>query len=88
MRCSPGVKNGRALQIIKYMNTSQIELQFFLAAFAEMVILSTLIATLRTRKRQTRKRYRILISLEVFAFWLLGTLLLAIGLALWISTDL
>ena len=70
------------------MDTSQIELHFFLAAFAEMVILSALIATVRTRKKQTRKKFRILILLEVFALWLLGTLLLAIGIVLWLSADL
>jgi hypothetical protein len=55
-------KTGRSLQIIEYMDTSQIELHFFLASFAEMVILSALVATIRARKKQTRKKFRILIE--------------------------
>ena len=70
------------------MDTQKIEFHFFLVAFIEMAILSAIIATLRTRKKLERRRFRLLISLEVLSFWLLGTLLLAIGLALWISTDL
>ena len=70
------------------MDTQKIEFHFFLVAFIEMAILSAIIATLRTRNKLERRRFRLLISLEVLSFWLLGTLLLAIGLALWISTDL
>lgn len=70
------------------MDTSKIEFHFFLVVFIEMAILSAIIATLRARKKLERRRFRLLISLEVFAFWMLGTLLLAIGFALWLSTDL
>lgn len=65
-----------------------MEFHFLLVAFIEMAILFAIIATRRARKNLPRRKFRVLISVEVFAFWLLGTLLLAIGLAIWISTDL
>ena len=83
----PGFMPGGTWELFR-MDTSQIELHFFLAAFAEMVILSALIATVRARKKMPQKKFRVLMALEIFALWMLGTLLLAIGLALWISTDL
>lgn len=70
------------------MDTSTIEFHFFLVAFAEMALLTAIIATIRTKKKLSQKRFRVLISIEVFMFWLFGTLLMAIGLTLWISTDL
>ena len=70
------------------MDTSTIEFHFLLVAFVEMALLTAIIATTRTKKKLSRKRFRVLISIEVFMFWLLGTLLMAIGLTLWISTDL
>lgn len=70
------------------MDTSKIEFHFFLVAFVEMAVLVGIIATFRARKKLPRKKFRLLITLEAFAFWMLGTLLMAIGLALWISTDL
>ena len=70
------------------MDTSKIEFHFFLVAFVEMALLAAIIATVRARKKLPRKKYRVLMALEVFSFWIIGTLLLAIGLALWISTDL
>ena len=70
------------------MDTSTIEFHFFFVAFVEMALLTAIIATIRTKKKLSRKRFRVLISIEVFMFWLLGTLLMAIGLTLWISTDM
>lgn len=70
------------------MDITKIEFHFWLVSFVEMAILSAIIATLRRRRKLARRKFRVLISLEVFAFWLLGTLLMAIGLTLWISTDL
>ena len=70
------------------MDTSKIEFHFFLVAFVEMALLAALITTIRARKKLSRKRFCVMMALEVFAFWLLGTLLLAIGLALWLSTGL
>ncbi len=70
------------------MDTSTIEFHFFLVAFVEMALLTAIIATIRTKKKLSQKRFRVLISIEVFMFWLFGTLLMAIGLTLWISTDL
>ena len=79
---------GRSLQGVSYMDTSKIEFHFFLVAFVEMAILAVIFTTIRRRQKLPQKKFRLLISLEVLSFWLLGTLLLAIGLALWISTDL
>ena len=76
------------MQIIKYMDTVQIERHFFLAAFAEMTLLAAIIATIRAKKKLPRKKFRTLITVEMLSFWLLGTVLLAIGLALWVSMDL
>lgn len=70
------------------MDTLRIEFHFWLVAFVEMALLSAIITTLRRRKKLVQRKFRVLIALEVFAFWLLGALLMAIGLALWISTDL
>lgn len=70
------------------MDTSNIEFHFWLVTFVEMVLLSAILATLRRRRKLAQRKFRVLISLEVLAFWLLGTLLMAIGLTLWISTDL
>ena len=70
------------------MDTSTIEFHFFLVAFVEMALLTAIIATIRTKKKLSQKRFRVLISIEVFMFWLFGTLLMAIGLTLWISTGL
>lgn len=79
---------GRSLQGVSYMDTSKIEFHFWLVVFVEMALLSAIISTLRRRRKLAQRKFRVLISLEVFAFWLLGALLMAIGLALWISTDL
>lgn len=70
------------------MDTAKIEFHFWLVVFVEMALLSAIISTLRRRRKLAQRKFRVLISLEVVAFWLLGALLAAIGLALWISTDL
>lgn len=70
------------------MDTAKIEFHFLLVVFVEMALLSAIISTLRRRRKLAQRKFRVLISLEVVAFWLLGALLAAIGLTLWISTDL
>ena len=70
------------------MDTATIEFHFWLVVFVEMALLSAIISTLRRCRKLAQRKFRVLISLEVVAFWLLGALLAAIGLALWISTDL
>ena len=87
MQVPPGFISGGTWELFR-MDISKIEFHFFLVAFVEMALLATIIATIRAKKKLPRKKYRVLMALEVFAFWMLGTLLLAIGLALWISTDL
>ena len=87
MRVPPGFMPGGTWELFR-MDTSEIESHFFLVAFVEMALLAALITTVRARNKLSRKRFRVLMELEVFSFWMLGTLLLAIGLALLISTDL
>ncbi len=83
----PGFMPGGTWELFR-MDTSKIEFHFFLVAFVEMALLAALITTIRAREKLSRKRFRVLMALEVLALWMLGTLLLAIGLALWISTGL
>lgn len=87
MRMPPGFMPGGTWELFR-MDTSKIEFHFFLVAFVEMALLAAIIATIRAKKKLPRKKYRVLMALEVLALWMLGTMLLAIGLALWISTGL